>query len=302
MQRRALTLTRSNEAECRSRRAAMEARIDALSDVPQLDEPARQALTLALVDTLLVADVATLDTALGRLGQLVVRHTDDSLSATTFATGWLSALHAVAYWATERLPASDGVTVHATTLAGRFLSALEASAPRTSSQLRDELQTTDPQISRTGRQLLAAGFVVQRRTGKYVHWELTPRGRQAISPAQSSSGQANPAPQHVQGSAFFLKTHTRPAKSEAARRNNVTSARSGPRLELTVEPAPGGGWVVQGSHRKRPIAKADTKRAALEQAREHLAATDRGGVLNVMGLDGQLQRSGTVTARSRRPR
>jgi DNA-binding MarR family transcriptional regulator len=61
-----------------------------------------------------------------------------------------------------------------------MLRALEREGPQTSTQLRDDLATSDSQISRTGQQLLAHGLVSQRRVGRQALWELTPRGGELV--------------------------------------------------------------------------------------------------------------------------
>lgn len=295
--RQPLTLTWSDERERCTRRAAMRTRLDAMGD-GELDDTALQTLLVAMVDATLSADMDTLEEAFAGIGRLLGHDEPDDDAGRSFTSGWLHALQGLSYWAIERLPASDEVTVNPSTLAGRFLSEIEAHSLQTSSELRQRLHTGESQVSRVGRQLLSAGFVVQRSVGRHAHWEISPRGRQALAAgrAMHPNGGAQPRAGH---SARFLKTVSAEPISDDASATLARASARGRQLALTVQHAAGGGWHVSSARRARPLATERTKDAAIERARAHLESR-HGGVVRVHGRDGRLQRSMSVAARRAR--
>jgi hypothetical protein len=97
------------------------------------------------------------------------------------ARGYLVALLAMTRWGLERLPEPASVEIPPESYAWKLLEVLHAAAePRSSGELKARLKTSDSQVSRSGRQLLAQGLVNQRRAGRTAVWELTPRGRQVL--------------------------------------------------------------------------------------------------------------------------
>ncbi len=263
----------------------MRARIEQLRDDEQTDEARWQALALALVDAILVADADAVDEAFDGLGLLTAQDDDER---EPHERSWAQALQSVAYWALERMPSSDGCLIQPDTRVGGFLAALVEQSPQTSTQLRLWLDTDEAQISRAGRELLAAGLVIQRRAGRHAYWEPTPRGRQALAAAPARDDAVQP--------------RTRADAKTAGARYLRQTGHSGPQRELSVVPAAAGGWAVRKPGRRRPIATTATKREALAHAHNELGAEPGGGILSVHGRDGRLQRSTTVRGRPRRPR
>jgi DNA-binding transcriptional ArsR family regulator len=140
-------------------------------------------VTLTVVDALLHADAETL--------QEIADPLRDALAGLFAADGHareirgylLGALASVRL-GLQRLPDPTDIELAADSHAGAMLKALETGAPLTSSELRDRLETSDSQLSRVGRNLLARGLVVQRRAGRRAIWELSPRGRQVLGGAR----------------------------------------------------------------------------------------------------------------------
>jgi AcrR family transcriptional regulator len=147
--------------------------------IEQLDqqEKRREAVALGLVDALLERDGQTLAGAVDAL-RAARAGADGEL------VGWLDAAISVAHWGLERVPSQAAVVRG--TQAHDFLSALAGSAQLGSADLRDRLDTDETQVSRTGRQLLERGFVMRRKLGRHVFWQLTPRGRSALAAAPAS--------------------------------------------------------------------------------------------------------------------
>jgi DNA-binding MarR family transcriptional regulator len=95
-------------------------------------------------------------------------------------TGYLAALLSAIDLALARLPDRSEFALAEDSHARRMLEALNTERSLTSQELVGRLQTSDSQLSRVGRILLAAGLVVQRRAGRVAIWELAPRGRELI--------------------------------------------------------------------------------------------------------------------------
>ena len=148
----------------------------------------REAVALGLVDALLEGDDETLAAALHALRDARARADGDQE-----LTGWLDAAIAFAHWGLERAPSGGAVTQG--TQAHDFLSGLDGSPQLGSAELRRLLETDETQVSRTGRRLLESGLVSRRKVGRRVFWQLTPRGRQALTDA--------PAPRQSPNAEFW---------------------------------------------------------------------------------------------------
>jgi DNA-binding MarR family transcriptional regulator len=168
------------------------ARLPALDRLADLDpmssswEPELSAITLDFVDALLEADVDALEQAADPLRDELARLFDDQGHVREIR-GWLLALLALTRWGVQRLPATAELELAQNTQAWRFLTALGRSQPLGSSELREQLGTSDSQVSRVGRDLIARGLVVQRRLGRHAHWELTPRGRKLLKTGDANN-------------------------------------------------------------------------------------------------------------------
>jgi AcrR family transcriptional regulator len=154
---------------------ALVARIERLDDAPgRLD-----AVALGLVDALLAGDEQSLTAALEALRSARAGRADADEGA-----GRIDALIGVAHSGLERIPSRQAVSRG--TQAHDFLSALAGAPQLGSTDLRRLLETDESQVSRTGRRLLELGLVTRRKIGRQVFWQLTPRGRRAVSEAPAS--------------------------------------------------------------------------------------------------------------------
>jgi hypothetical protein len=136
-------------------------------------------VAMTVVDALLHADVETLKELTEPLRDALARLFDDAGHAREIR-GYLIGTLEAARWGLQRLPDSADVDLAPDTHTGQMLAALAADEPLTGSELRERLATSDSQLSRVGRHLLARGLVVQRRAGRAAVWELSARGRQAL--------------------------------------------------------------------------------------------------------------------------
>jgi AcrR family transcriptional regulator len=158
-------------------------RADALVErIERLGENAHRpdAVALGLVDALLEHDVQTLARALDALREARAAADGDGE-----AVGWLDAAIAFAHWGLERSPSP--VAVAAGTQAHAFLRAVGGAQRMSSVDLRSALDVDETQVSRTGRRLLESGLVARSKAGRQVFWQLTPRGRTALSEAPARS-------------------------------------------------------------------------------------------------------------------
>jgi DNA-binding transcriptional ArsR family regulator len=136
-------------------------------------------VAMAIVDAILHADPATLEQIAEPLRDTLARLFEDEGHARE-ARGYLLGALEATRWGQRRMPDPTGLDFAHDSHATQMLAALEIKAPLTSAELRERLSTSDSQLSRVGRQLLARGLVVQRRAGRMATWELSSRGRQAL--------------------------------------------------------------------------------------------------------------------------
>jgi AcrR family transcriptional regulator/DNA-binding transcriptional ArsR family regulator len=155
-----------------------------------------EAVAMGLVDALLSADRASLETILPELRSARGRAAD---AQDERLLGWLDAAIALVHWGLERLVTGDAV-VAGGTQAHEFLAALARMPNLTSSHLRDLLETDETQVSRTGRRLLEAGLVLRRKVGRQAFWSLSPLGQRALE----ASAPAPVAP-YPPGDSFWME-------------------------------------------------------------------------------------------------
>lgn len=143
------------------------------------------AVSMLVVDSLLHGDAGTLAQVPDPVRDALAKLYDAGGRAREIR-GYLLAVLAVTRLGLERLP--DPLAVHVTpdSHAAKALTALAAGKPLSSNELQRKLGTSASQVSRVGRQLLADGLVVQRRSGRTASWEITPRGR-LVAPTPSRS-------------------------------------------------------------------------------------------------------------------
>ncbi len=154
--------------------------------IAQVDaEPARrEAVVLGMCDALLERDDETLAACYDALRDVRARAGDDQGLA-----GWLDATIAFAHWGLERVGPEAAVAQG--TQAHDFLSVLDGSPQRGSTELSRLLETDKTQVSRTGRRLLESGLVTRRKVARQVFWLLTPRGRRALEEAPAAPRSPN---------------------------------------------------------------------------------------------------------------
>jgi len=134
------------------------------------------AVSMLVVDSLLHSDADTLAQVLDPVRDALAKLYDAGGRAREIR-GYLLALLAVTRVGLERLPDPLAVHIAPESHAAKALTALAAGKPLSSTELQRKLDTSASQVSRVGRQLLADGLVVQRRSGRTASWEITPRGR-----------------------------------------------------------------------------------------------------------------------------
>jgi hypothetical protein len=132
---------------------------------------------MVIVEALLYSDAATLQELTEPLRDALSRSFDDD-GQSWEVRGYLRGLLAATRLGLERLPDRSEIELAPGSHAQKMLRALAEAGPLNSAELRDRLHTSDSQLSRVGRNLLAHGLVVQRRAGRVAVWELAPRGRQ----------------------------------------------------------------------------------------------------------------------------
>jgi DNA-binding transcriptional ArsR family regulator len=143
------------------------------------------AVAMLLVDSLLHSDARTLQ-ELGDPVRDALARLFDAGGHAREVRGYLLALLAMTRIGLERLPDPLAVEFPEGSHAAKVLAALAHGKPLSSSELQRVLNTNPSQVSRVGRQLLAHGLVVQRRSGRTASWEITARGRVA-APAPTRS-------------------------------------------------------------------------------------------------------------------
>lgn len=152
-------------------------------------------VAMTVADALLTADAATLSELGDPLRDALADLFDDRNHARE-ARGYLLGVLALTRWGLQRLPDPAAVEIDRSTHQWNMLVALDRHERLSSSELRDSLQTSESQVSRTGRHLLASGLVAQRRAGRTATWELTPRGRQVVREDGGGNGGRRQARAH----------------------------------------------------------------------------------------------------------
>lgn len=156
-------------------------RLDRLDPENERWEAELSALSMGVVDALLAGDTAALEAAADPLRDALSSLFEDNGHAREIR-GWLLGLLSATRWGAERLPSPDELALSHNTMAWTMLTFLE-NETRSSADLKLELDTSASQISRTGRDLLARGLVMQRRIGRQALWEIAPRGHQLLNAA-----------------------------------------------------------------------------------------------------------------------
>jgi hypothetical protein len=68
--------------------------------------------------------------------------------------------------------------------ARRFLEAAAEQPGISNTELAERLATDATEVSRVGRRLVENGLATKRKLGRRNHWEITPRGAQAVRPTE----------------------------------------------------------------------------------------------------------------------
>jgi DNA-binding transcriptional ArsR family regulator len=131
-----------------------------------------------LVGALLAADRQGVKQVLGELAAVIV----GGGRAETVARA--EGMADVARWALERvvaLEAHDRFEIGRETRGHKFLALLHATGPMLNAAVLEELDLSQSDVSKVGRRLREGGFVIRRKLGREVLWELTPRGEVALA-------------------------------------------------------------------------------------------------------------------------
>ncbi len=173
------------EAGATERRDLIVEWLEALDPESASWEAELSAVAMVVVDSLLHSDAQTLQ-EIGEPVRDTLARLFDGGARVREVRGYLLALLAMTRLGLERLPDQLVVQFPPDSHAAKALQALAAGKPLSSNELQTVLDTSPSQMSRVGRQLLAHGLVVQRRSGRTASWEITPRGRLvAPTPARS---------------------------------------------------------------------------------------------------------------------
>jgi DNA-binding MarR family transcriptional regulator len=286
------------------------------------------ALTLAFVDSLLAGDTQALEFAADPLRDRLATLYGEAAERGhgREVRGWFMALLSMCRWGLQRLPAPEELQYQPGTQPYEFLMLLAKDRATTSSTVKQQLNTGDSQVSRTGRDLASSGLVVQRRAGRQALWELTPRGRQAVDRLQQH-GHTDTQRQAVtagetRDSATGRRSKAKTAAartSDALQRRDANSGRGQRRQRIagnvSVSDAPAmaafkddsgavrhvvradtGGWAVKiKPSDARAQTTANTKKEALARARDQLGRS--GGVLFEHQTDGSVKPPQRVRAK-----
>jgi DNA-binding MarR family transcriptional regulator len=265
---------------------------------------------MVIVDALLDGDAAALQSALDPLRDHVAALRDPSES-TSEARGWLLACLAVLRWGLQRLPSAGDLVIRQETQAREFLEHLRDHGLRSSAQLKEAIGTDDSQISRVGRGLLAGGLVLQRRGGRQVFWELTPRGVQLMrqtnrdhdGPQQHAGGgggrhRSPRGGSRQTGETRSQRTHRAAPRAAGGSATGVYySGPSIPDTRFIVETE--SGWKISTTADGRASQIFDAKDAAVRRSREILKKR-AGGEIHVTLKSGKKLKPIVVAAEARR--
>jgi len=181
------------EVGATERRDLIAAWLEALDPESASWEAELSAVAMVVVDSLLHSDAYTLQEIGEPLRDALARLFDGGTRVRE-VRGYLLALLAMTRLGLERLPDPLVVQFPPDSHAAQALQALAAvRKPLSSNELQTLLKTSPSQMSRVGRQLLAHGLVLQRRSGRTASWEITPRGRLVAptpAPARSRRSQS----------------------------------------------------------------------------------------------------------------
>lgn len=131
-----------------------------------------RGVSLVWVDAVLSGDYEALVAIVDPLRIAIARADDAEM------VGWLTSLLSVTHWALNRLPSPEELAIRPDSLRGRFLATLTSTrSGMEGKRLRIALDTSEPEMSRAGSDLLGRGLVIQRRAGRTAWWEASPRGR-----------------------------------------------------------------------------------------------------------------------------
>jgi AcrR family transcriptional regulator len=176
------------------RRDALARRLEAIDPAGTPEEARLEAFGLGLVDAVMAADTPALAAALEALRGLRARALGAEAPSERLL-GWLSAAIAFSYWGLERVSSESAPAGLAEgTHAWAFIQTLRDSDRIGSAELRERLDVSESEVSRTGRRLLEAGLVTRGKVGRQVFWRLTPRGRGLAGRAPESASKATEKP------------------------------------------------------------------------------------------------------------
>jgi predicted NBD/HSP70 family sugar kinase/predicted transcriptional regulator len=142
-----------------------------------------EAVAMLLADAALAGDEGSLVAAQQGLQRVYGRQlrVERPAAEELELRGRVLALLDVLQWALRRLtPASALARLEPSSHARAFLDAIVAEPGLSNQQLAARLRTDETEVSRVGRRLLEAGMARKRKLGRRNHWQITPRGDQAL--------------------------------------------------------------------------------------------------------------------------
>lgn len=157
--------------------------LDGLLKAGRLGDDASYALAMLIVDATLDGDEVALHAASRQLQSLyrVLARSNDAHQEGVEDRGRVLAFLDVAAWGLERaLSLSALAELERNSAAHGFLRAVVERPGMTNVEIAREVGIADAEASRLGRRLADAGLVGKRRLGRRNHWEVTPKGLQAL--------------------------------------------------------------------------------------------------------------------------
>jgi hypothetical protein len=166
-----------------SRLAELTGLLEELEEQPEIVAGDFNALAMMIADAILDADDATLTAAQDGLQRLygLQAWIEEPSPEQLEARGRLLGLIDLLQWTLRRVVPKTLLTrLEPNGYAHRFLEAIAERPGLSNQELIDRLEADETEVSRVGRRLLEGGLARKRKLGRRNHWEITPRGAQAL--------------------------------------------------------------------------------------------------------------------------
>lgn len=184
-------LVRESFEEKRDRQAqgprvqALRELLGELAETGSIGDERGYVLAMLLVDATLDGDEAALHAASRQL-QMVYRTLSRVAESDGEDRGRVLAFLDVAGWAMERALSLGALAdLERDSSAHSFLRAVTEQPGMTNHEIGQAVGTSDAEASKVGRKLSDTGLVAKRRLGRRNHWEVTPKGLQALESLES---------------------------------------------------------------------------------------------------------------------